>query len=169
MASFTSILAFCYETSLREIKTSVINTALICIWILLHLQMLSLLSLLRKFSLICTKASWWEKKGLEKFFKKWITFRRFSILNFASLFIGKKTKVTVLELLQKEHQPRSSCNLPCTMRWTLEVLGWLSVCTEQVYGPSSYTSTFWIMILYWVGVLTKMITRGSMDHLSFPA
>lgn len=171
MASFTSISAFYYETSLREIKASVINTAFICVWILCQLQMLSFL---RKFNLICTKAPWWEQRAREikKKIEKLLEDLQFLTCGFnrgkwpfVSLFISTKIKVH----FQKEHRPKSSCNLPCTMRWTREVLGWLSVCTEQVYGPSSYTSTFWIMILYWVGVLTKMITRGSMDHLSFPA
>uniref|UniRef100_A0A0E9XHK8 Uncharacterized protein n=1 Tax=Anguilla anguilla TaxID=7936 RepID=A0A0E9XHK8_ANGAN len=58
----------------------------------------------------------------------------------------------------------------CTMRWTLEDLGFLLVRMEHTYGPSSCTSTFWIFMLYSVtAVLSSRTTRGSKVHLSLPA
>lgn len=61
-------------------------------------------------------------------------------------------------------------NLPWTMRCTFVDFGFLFVRIEQTYGPSSWTSTFWILMLYSVtAVFSMRMTRGSKDHFSFPA
>lgn len=60
--------------------------------------------------------------------------------------------------------------LPWTMRWTFVDFGFLFVRMEHTYGPSSWTSTFWILMLYSVtAVFCRRTTRGSRDHFSLPA
>lgn len=69
--------------------------------------------------------------------------------------------------------PVTICNwfkhIPCTVKCTCIVLGVCWVCTEQVYGPSSVTSTSCICRLYSLLFAVAIETRGSTDHLSLPA
>lgn len=59
--------------------------------------------------------------------------------------------------------------IPFTVKYTCMVLGVCWVCTEQVYRPSSDTSTFCIWRLYSLLFAVAIETRGSTDHLSPPA